>query len=202
MTKQLKKLPKAFQDWLKNRKVEEVECIISDLSGVSRGKAMPWSKFQRANKVFLPESIFYQTISGDYVDMDIKGQWTESDMVLLPDYKAAVCCPWTEDVTLQVIHDVFNSNGKPHELVPRNILKNILNLYKEKGWQPVIAPEMEFYLNNPNTDPTKKIEPSIGRSGRTVASRQTYSMMAVDEYGPVIDDIYEFAEAQGLVLIQ
>ena len=56
---------------------------------------------------------------------------------------------------------------------------------------------MEFYLINPNTDPTKKIEPSIGRSGRTVASRQTYSMMAVDEYGPVIDDIYEFAEAQG-----
>ena len=62
---------------------------------------------------------------------------------------------------------------------------------------PVIAPEMEFYLINPNTDPTKKIEPSIGRSGRIAASRQTYSMMAVDEYGPVIDDIYEFAEAQG-----
>lgn len=197
MTAQIKKFPKAFQDWLNKRKIEEVECIISDLSGVSRGKAMPWVKFQKENKVLLPESIFYQTISGDYVDMDIKGQWTESDMFLVPDYKAAVCSPWSDDITLQVIHDVYNSDGTPHELVPRNILKKILKLYKKKGWKPVIAPEMEFYLINPNTDPTKKIEPSTGRSGRTVASRQTYSMMAVDEYGPVIDDIYDFAEAQG-----
>ena len=53
---------------------------------------MPWSKFRGQIK-FSTKSIFYQTISGDYVDMDIKGQWTESDMVLLPDYKAAVCCP-------------------------------------------------------------------------------------------------------------
>tara|TARA_B100000963_G_scaffold356218_1_gene375916 strand:+ start:201 stop:1559 length:1359 start_codon:yes stop_codon:yes gene_type:complete len=197
MTITAKKFSRAFQDWLKKRKIEEVECIISDLSGVSRGKAMPWLKFQKGGKIFLPESIFYQTISGDYVDMDIKGQWTEADMLLVPDYQTAVCCPWTDDVTLQVIHDVYTSKGSPHELVPRNILKKVLDLYHKKGWKPVIAPEMEFYLINPNTDPTKKIEPSIGRSGRIVASRQTYSMMAVDEYGPVIDDIYEFAEAQG-----
>ena len=90
MTAQIKKFPKAFQDWLNKRKIEEVECIISDLSGVSRGKAMPWVKFQKENKVLLPESIFYQTISGDYVDMDIKGQWTESDMFLVPDYKLSL----------------------------------------------------------------------------------------------------------------
>ncbi|MGB1034854.1 MAG: glutamine synthetase family protein, partial [Primorskyibacter sp.] len=29
------------------------------------------------------------------------------------------------------------------------------------------------------------------------AARQAYSMTAVDEFGPVIDDIYDFAEAQG-----
>tara|TARA_R100001086_G_scaffold119799_1_gene61620 strand:- start:41 stop:919 length:879 start_codon:yes stop_codon:yes gene_type:complete len=37
----------------------------------------------------------------------------------------------------------------------------------------------------------------MGRSGRRAAARQAYSMSAVDEYGPVIDDIYDFAEAQG-----
>jgi glutamine synthetase len=37
----------------------------------------------------------------------------------------------------------------------------------------------------------------MGRSGRKAAARQAYSMSAVDEYGPVIDDIYDFAEAQG-----
>ena len=37
----------------------------------------------------------------------------------------------------------------------------------------------------------------MGRTGRKAASQQAYSMSAVDEYGPVIDDIYDFAEAQG-----
>ena len=37
----------------------------------------------------------------------------------------------------------------------------------------------------------------MGRSGRRAAAKQAYSMSAVDEYGPVIDDIYDFAEAQG-----
>ena len=37
----------------------------------------------------------------------------------------------------------------------------------------------------------------MGRAGRPAAARQAYSMTAVDEFGPVIDDIYDFAEAQG-----
>lgn len=61
-----------------------------------------------------------------------------------------------------------------------------------------MAPEIEFYLTKPNLDPAKPIEPPMGRTGRRVVSRQAYSMMAVDDYGPVIDDIYEFADACGL----
>ena len=37
----------------------------------------------------------------------------------------------------------------------------------------------------------------MGRSGRRAAAKQAYSLSAVDEYGKVIDDIYDFAEAQG-----
>jgi len=77
------------------------------------------------------------------------------------------------------------------------VLKRVVDLYKANGWTPVVAPEMEFFLVAPNTDPAKPIEPMIGRSGRPAAARQAYSMTAVDDYGPVIDDIYEFAEIQG-----
>lgn len=192
------KLPKAAQQWLNGRRVEEVECIIADIPGISRGKAMPATKFGRNDRLFMPLSIFYQTIDGNYVDMDIKHQWTEADMVLLPDYSAAAASPWADDVTLQVIHDVVDLKGKPVSLIPRNVLKKVLKLYADEGWRPVVAPEMEFYLTKPNIDPNQPIEPPIGRTGRVVASRQAYSMTAVDEYGPVIDDIYDFAEAQGV----
>ena len=82
-------------------------------------------------------------------------------------------------------------------VAPRNVLKRVVQLYAEEGWRPVVAPEMEFYLIKPNLNPNEPIEPPLGRTGRQMVSRQAYSMSAVDEYGKVIDDIYDFAEAQG-----
>ena len=52
----LKLLPDPFQQWLNGRRIEEVECIISDLAGVSRGKAMPSNKFSRQEQMFMPLS--------------------------------------------------------------------------------------------------------------------------------------------------
>ncbi|MEO1306755.1 MAG: glutamine synthetase family protein, partial [Pseudomonadota bacterium] len=94
--------------------------------------------------------------------------------------------------------DILDRAGNPVPFAPRNVLKRMVDLYAEMGLQPVVAPEMEFYLVAPNTDPAQAVQPPIGRSGRPAAARQAYSMSAIDEYGPVIDDIYDFAEAQGL----
>lgn len=192
------RLPKSCQDWLNGRTVEEVECIISDFAGTSRGKAMPARKFSRADRMYLPGSIFYQTITGQYVDLeDMPDQWTESDMVMVPDYSTATAVPWSADVTIQVVHDALYQDGRPVPHSPRNLLKHIISLYADKGWAPIVAPELEFYLTKPNTDPGLPIEPPIGRTGRQGIAHQAYSMSAVEEYGTVIDDIYDFAEAQG-----
>ena len=190
-------LPQAAQDYIADRRVDEVECIVADLAGVARGKAMPASKFAKQERFYLPNSIFLQTITGDWVTADWAGDWTEPDMVLTPDFTTATAAPWTADITLQVIHDISDQSGRPVPVAPRNVLKRVMALYAEMGLAPIVAPEMEFYLVAPNIDPAKAVEPPMGRSGRRAAGRQAYSMSAVDEYGPVIDDIYDFAEAQG-----
>lgn len=191
-------LPVPFTQYLGDRRLEEVECICPDLAGMSRGKAMPSHKFHPTGRYFLPISLFYQTISGEWVDMDIQNQWLESDVVLIPDMETASAVPWTEDATLQVIHDLHTRDGTPLSLSPRNVLKRVLSFYTHEGLQPVVAPELEFYLTKPNIDPNEDIEAPLGRTGRKGVSRQAYSMVAVDEYGEVIDTIYDFAEAQGL----
>lgn len=193
-------LPEAFRDWLGGRVLDEVECIIPDIAGIARGKAMPASKFFRSDKLYLPISLFFQTITGEYAHFERDDYWTEADMVLVPDYGAATAVPWTGDVTLQVIHDIQSLDGAPLPLAPRNVLKRVLDLYAARGWRAVVAPEMEFYLTKPNPDPDFPIEPPIGRTGRSGIGRQSYSMSAVDEYGVVIDHIYDFAEAQGFEL--
>ena len=191
-------LPEAFRDWLDGRRVEEVECVVADLAGIARGKAMPWKKFARTERLYLPISIYYQTITGDWADIDGMDQWQEADMVLVPDLSTGTAAPWASDVTLQVIHDMQSRDGRPLGVAPRNVLKRVLALYEAKGWQPVVAPEMEFYLTKPNVDPDYPIEPPVGRTGRSGIGRQAYSMSAVDEYGEVIEAIYDFAEAQGI----
>jgi len=192
------KLPSAARDWLNNRRAEEIECIIGDFAGIARGKVMPARKFIETERSFLPVSIFYQTITGEYSDYDTEESWTERDMVLIPDLSTAVASPWAEDVTIQIIHDMENLDGEPVPLAPRYVLKRVLERYKEKGWQPVVAPELEFYLTKPNIDPDFPLEPPVGRSGRQGAGRQSYSIAAIDEYTAVIDTIYDYADAQGI----
>ncbi len=190
-------IPEAAQEYLKGRRLDEVECIVADLSGIARGKAMPASKFSTQKHFYLPNSIFLQTITGDWVDPE-GDQFTEPDMILTPDFSTATAAPWTADVTLQVIHDIHDQEGNPVPIAPRNVLRRIVELYRAQGWEPIVAPEMEFFLVARNIDPNQPIEPPMGRSGRRAAARQAYSMSAIDEYGPVIDDIYDFAEYQGL----
>ena len=197
MTDWTEKLPEAAQEYLKDRRLDEVECIIADMPGIARGKAVPASKFARQEYFHLPDSIFYQTITGEWGDAAGEDGFIERDMILKPDYDTATAAPWTGDWTLQVIHDAYDRKGNPIEYAPRNVLKRVVELYRKQGWEPVVAPEMEFYLVARNLDPAKTIEPMMGRSGRPAAARQAYSMTAVDEFGPVIDDIYDFAEAQG-----
>jgi glutamine synthetase len=191
-------LPQAAQEYLAEHRLDEVECIVSDLPGIARGKAVPAPKFARQDYFHLPDSIFYQTITGDWGEAAGEEGFIERDMTLKPDMSTATAAPWTGDWTLQVIHDAFDRNDDPVPFAPRSVLKRVVELYRKQGWEPVVAPEMEFYLVARNLDPAKKIEPMMGRSGRPAAARQAYSMSAVDEFGPVIDDIYDFAEAMGL----
>ena len=196
MSDWLTRLPRAAQTYIDGRRLDEVECIVSDIAGVARGKAMPASKFARQESFYLPNSIFLQTITGEWAD-NPSGAFTEPDMILVPDFETATAAPWTADVTLQVIHDAYDQQGNPVPVAPRNVLRRVVQLYADKGWKPLVAPEMEFFLVARNIDPNQPIQPPMGRSGRRAAAKQAYSLSAVDEYGRVIDDIYDFAEAQG-----
>lgn len=191
------KLPEAARAFIADRRVDEVECIIGDIAGVARGKAMPAAKFGKQTSYFLPNSIFLQTITGEWADNPFDA-FTEPDMILVPDFTTATAAPWTADITLQVIHDAQDQQGKPIPFSPRNVLKRIIALFEAEGLRPVVAPEMEFFLTARNIDPNQPVQPPMGRTGRRAAQKQAYSLSAVDEYGKVIDDIYDFAEAQGL----
>ncbi|MEL7154954.1 MAG: glutamine synthetase family protein, partial [Pseudomonadota bacterium] len=185
--------------WLLDNNVEEVECVTPDFAGIGRGKVMPAAKFTKFSPVYLPTSLFFLTITGGYPDIDnFRSYDTDADLWLRPDLKTTRSVPWASDRSVQVIHDVCDRQGNLITFAPRSVLRRVLLQYEKRGWKPVIAPELEFYLTKPNTDPDYPLEPPTGRSGRIGAKSQAYSIAAVDEYDSVIEHIYDYAAAQGL----
>ncbi len=186
--------------WASARGVSEIECLVPDLAGVARGKIMPSSKFFDDTDMALPSSIFMQTITGEYPEEggDFRYDPSDGDIELRPDFSTFCEVPWAPEPTAQVIHDAHYHDGRPVEIAPRQVLRRVIDLYRKRGWDPVVAPELEFYLVKRNTDPDYPLEPPIGRSGRAEAGRRSYSISAVNEFDAVFEDIYAFAEAQQL----
>lgn len=136
----ISKLPDAARTYFEGKRLDEVECIVSDLPGIARGKAMPASKFAKQSQFFLSNSIFFQTLTGGWGEAAGQDGFTEPDMILKPDFETASAAPWTGDWTLQVIHDAEDKKGNPIPMAPRNVLKRVVKLYQDKGWAPIVAP--------------------------------------------------------------
>ncbi len=190
-------MPTEIHQFFREHGISEVEAIIPDMAGIARGKIMPAGKFAADEGMRLPESIFLQTVTGDYPDdTELVMSPAEIDIVLKADANTARRVPWAAEPTAQVIHDCFYSDGRRVTMAPRTVLRHVLELYAERGWEPVIAPELEFYLVEPNIDADYPLKPPVGRSGRAEPGRQSYSIAAVNEFDPLFDDIYQFCEDQ------
>jgi len=191
-------MSQTIQQFLRDHGISEVEAIIPDMAGVARGKIVPAEKYAEEEGMRMPESIFLQTVTGDYPDDDSSINPSEIDIVLKADVSTIRVVPWAAEPTAQVIHDCFYSDGRPVPMAPRYLLRRVMDLYAAHGWKAVVAPELEFFLVDPNIDPDYPLKPPIGRSGRPEIGRQSYSIAAVNEFDPLFDDVYAFCEAQNL----
>jgi glutamine synthetase len=190
------KLPADLRNWLDSNDIEEVEAVVPDMTGTAKGKILPSIKYQEDVGLRLPESIFGQTVNGDYPVIMPVLDAADGDMFLKPDPSTVRRVPFASDPTAVIIHDCYHFDGKPVEVSPRQVLRRVLNLYKKQGWNPVVAPEVEFYLVKPNPDADYPLEPPVGRSGRPESGRQSFSIDAVNEFDPLFEDLYDYCEAQ------
>jgi len=179
--------------WLDEHNIDDVEAFVPDMAGAARGKVMPAAKFG-SGELKLPEGIFAQTVSGEYVDN--KDNVEDRDMLLRPDPDTLRPVPWATDPAASVFLDCVKRNGDPVETSPRHVLRMVENLYKAKGWHPVVAPEVEFYLINPHSDANEEVEPPEGRLGWTETSKQPYSIDSMNDFEPFMNDVYSYCEIQ------
>ncbi len=195
-----------FQNWIKENSITEVECLVPDLGGIARGKILPSNKFLKGmenDSHRLPQSVFIQTISGGYAneEEDLPNDVynpTDIDVILRPDFNTIRNVPWYEDPTAQVICDAVNLNGSTVINSSRTVLKKIIKQFNDLGYQPIVSPEVEFYLVKPNPDSDYPLEVPIGQSGREEKGKQAFGIDAVNEFDNLFEDVYNYCEQQNI----
>ncbi len=163
---------RSIQQWIRNHDIDEIEAVIPDMTGIARGKLIPAKKYSEEVGLRMPEGIFLQTVTGDYPEDQSAVDPSDGDIFLKPDIESFRLVPWAQDPTALIIHDCFYADGSPVEMSPRYVLHKVMQAYREFGWTPIVAPELEFYLVKPNHDADYPLEPPVGRSGRAEPGRQ------------------------------
>jgi glutamine synthetase len=190
--------PTDIRSFLSEHRIHEVECVIPDMTGIARGKILPKDLFLSSGHMRLPKSVLLNTVNGQQPDnAEFVGD-TDPDMVCVPDLSTARMVPWAAEQVAVIIHDCEEFDGSPVALSPRSVLRRVLALYEAQGWQPVVAPEMEFYLVARQQNPHEPLQPPLGRTGKPEAGRQSYSIDAVNDFDPFFLELSRFCEVHRL----
>ncbi len=180
-----------ISEWIASRGVEQVEVLVADFNGILRGKTAPAASFVETTtdgSLRLASSVFSVMVNGAYAGWEgSDSPIVDPDTVLVPDPASLRVVPGVEPPTAWVFADSRRTDGTPWPTAPRQVLARALAPFAARGWAPVIAPELEFYLIAGNADaPADPRRPLAAASDSPAAP---YGLEALARHGDLIATI-------------
>lgn len=129
--------------------VKTIRLQYADLHGVSRGKDIPVRHLQRAleDRVHFVAAVMTVDLGHNVVAGFESGF---EDIAALPDVSTLRRVPWEPEVAVCIADIERISDHSPYAVDGRAALKRIVAEYEQLGLLPVVAPELEFYLCEPD----------------------------------------------------
>jgi glutamine synthetase len=90
-------------------------------------------------------SVYATTPLGDTVPIEGGLDDGLPDVIAFPDLSTIKPLPWEPGVA-HCLADVYDPDGTPSPLSPRNVLKNVVERFATLDMVPMTGPELEFYL--------------------------------------------------------
>ncbi len=181
----------------------EFDLFITDLNGNLRGKRIPASglKGVMANGVKLPQSVIgFDHWGDDVLDNGLVFETGDSDGICLPVHPKPIPVPWAESARDQILAMMYNPDGSPFFPDPRQILTRIVERYKELGYTPVVATELEFYLLDGESEAKRRPSPPVivDGNGCRLSKTDCYSIEEMDGLEGFFAEVRRDCEIQGI----
>jgi glutamine synthetase len=132
---------------IKAAQIDTVRIEFSDMHGVNRGKIVPAKRIEEVleegincAKPTFSLDLNYNVLSGTGTAEEVN----YADMTIIPDPATFSIVPYQEK-TARFIGDIY-ADGELFPYSPRGLLKKVLKQYKYKGFDPIAAVELEFYV--------------------------------------------------------
>ncbi|MGE0239728.1 MAG: glutamine synthetase family protein [Parvibaculaceae bacterium] len=185
-----------------NPAIESFHLVWTDLVGIGRGKILRRDELVPAwrDGRFLPISALVLDATGqDVPETGLVFDEGDRDLLLWPAPGSMVSIPWAQVPSAQYIASVHDLDGKPHYADPRNALAAIVGRFKEFDMTPVGAVEVEFFLMDREAAfAGTPRAPKALTNGARPQHYQAYHLQDLDDFAPFFQDLYAFAESQGL----
>ena len=146
----------AIAEWITSLEGQDIKYIrfeLPDLHGVSRLKVVPISKaghYARKGLNFYGGTLALDTASSVVPGSGYHEERRYCDHLLFPDLESCTPVPWMDD-TVKVICDACWTPNDPLKGAPRYVLKTLLDLAQQMGFEVMMGHEFEFYLLDAET---------------------------------------------------
>ena len=180
--------------------VRVVDLLLPDLCGVLRGKRVDRADlpgiYQRG--MFLPGSMFALDVLGGTIQSTGLGfDEGDADRACVPVPNSLYPAPWMGPSVAQLQVQMLDHDGGPFYGDPRHLLDAVLERYAARGWKPVVAVELEFYLVDCERTPAGHAQPPKSRyTGRRESRAQINSMADLESVSDILSEIAATCEAQ------
>lgn len=182
-----------FRD--RHPEIDTVEIFVTDLNGLARGKLAPVSALEKLGRggIKMPVSTLGLDIFGlDVGENAIAIECGDPDGPLVPIPATLAAMPWSPG-RAQIQCMQAEPDGEIALYDPRGALARVTAEARARGYTPVMALELEFYL----IDPVEPLPPRDPITGARLARAQMYDMAVIGAFEPVLADIRRAAEATG-----
>lgn len=181
--------------------IVQIQAFLTDPSGVARGKVLRPEEILTAYRDGRPLPCSIQSLDmlgADVLETGLVWAEGDSDRPCFPVAGTLTHAPWHDTPTAQLILASYERDGTPTPADPRHALARAVASLESKGLKPVVAIELEFYLIDRAAAQSGKPRPPAAPNGFAPSHLQAYLMQDVEDFAPVLDDIFAGAKKMGL----